>query len=95
MIEQIQALIKGLIESEFTATTDYDNALTFISENAQDSTTYNLCKAVLVDIRNEEQKHIGQLNELMKTIDAQQAINIVKGEEEAQEQMLPYIDQIQ
>ena len=95
MIEQIQAIIKSLIESEFTATADYDNALTFISENAQDSTTYNLCKAVLVDIRNEEQKHIGQLNELMKTIDAQQAINIVKGEEEAQEQMLPYIDQIQ
>ena len=95
MLEQIQSVIKGLIESEFTATKDYDTALAFITENAQDSATYNMCRAVLTDIRNEEQRHIGQLEELLKTIDAQQAINIVSGEEEAEKQMMPWIDQIQ
>lgn len=95
MLNEIQEIIKSLIESEFSATTDYDNAMAFIQSNSTDSTTANLCMAVLTDIRNEEQKHIGQLNELLKTIDAQQAINIVKGEQEAEEQMMPYIDQIQ
>lgn len=95
MLQQIQEIIKQLIESEFTATSDYDNAISFISENAVDSTTYNLCRAVLADIRNEEQRHIGELTELLKTIDAAQAIQIVAGEEEAQEQMKPYIDEIQ
>lgn len=95
MLEQIQQIIKSLIESEFSATADYDDAMSFISENAEDSTTYNLCKAVLTDIRNEEQRHIGELTELLKTVDAAQAVQIVAGEEEAEKTMLPYIDQIQ
>ena len=95
MLKQIQAILKSLIESEFSATLEYDNAITYISENAKDSTTYNLCRAVLIDIRNEEQRHIGELTELLKTIDAEQAVQIAAGEEEAQENMKPYIDQIQ
>lgn len=95
MLQQIQEIIKNLIESEFTATSDYDNAITFISDNAQDSTTYNLCRAVLTDIRNEEQRHIGELTELLKTVDAAQAAQIISGEEEAKETMMPWIDQIQ
>ena len=95
MLEELQQIIKTFIESEFSATADYDGALSFVSDNAEDSTTYNLCKAVLTDIRNEEQRHIGELTELLKTIDAAQAVQIVSGEEEAQELMLPYIDQIQ
>ena len=92
---EIQATIKGLIQSEFEATYDYDTAITSISEGANDSTTYNLCRAVLSDIRNEEQRHIGELTELLKTVDAAQAIQINAGQEEAQEQMKPYIDSIQ
>ena len=95
MLKEIQEIIKSLIASEFSATTEYDNAIAFISENAEDSTTYNLCKAVLTDIRNEEQRHIGELTELLKTIDAAQAVQIVSGEEEAKETMMPWIDQIQ
>jgi len=95
MLEQIQAIIKQLIESEFSATADYDGAISEISEMAQDSTTYNICRAVLTDIRNEEQRHIGELTELLKTVDAAQAVEITSGEEEAKETMMPWIDQIQ
>lgn len=95
MLEQIQAIIKQLIDSEFTATADYDGAISAISEMAQDSTTYNICRAVLTDIRNEEQRHIGELTELLKTVDAAQAVEITSGEEEAKETMMPWIDQMQ
>lgn len=95
MLQEIQDIIKSLIESEFSATADYDNAINFVSENSVDSTTYNLCRAVLSDIRNEEQRHIGELTELLKTIDAAQAVQIIAGEDEAKETMMPYIDQIQ
>ena len=94
-LQEIQAIIKSLIESEFQATGDYDSAISAISEGAQDSTTYNLCRSVLTDIRNEEQRHIGELTQLLKTVDAAQAIQIVAGEQEAEEQMKPYIDGIQ
>ena len=94
-LTEIQATIKSLIQSEFEATYDYDTAISSISEGATDSTTYNLCRAVLSDIRNEEQRHIGELTELLKTVDAAQAIQINAGEQEAEEQMKPYIDQIQ
>ncbi len=92
---EIQGIIKNLLESEYNATNDYDNAISYIEQNAQDSTTLDLCMAVLVDIRNEEQRHIGQLNELLKVVDAAQAQYIISGEEEADEQMMPYIDAIQ
>lgn len=88
-------LINGALTSEFDATKIYDQLLITASEIATDSTTLSLIQAVVSDIRNEEEKHIGQLNELVKVINAQAAINIVSGEHEAEEQMLPEIDKIQ
>lgn len=88
-------LIENALTSEYDATNIYDSLLVSANELATDSTTLNLIRAVIMDIRNEEEKHIGQLNELMKVINAQAAINIVAGEQEAEEQMKPYIDGIQ
>ena len=88
-------LINNALTSEFDATKIYDELLILSSQIATDSTTLSLIQAVVSDIRNEEEKHIGQLNELVKVINAQAAVNIVSGEEEAQEQMLPEIDKIQ
>lgn len=88
-------LIQDALTSEFDATRIYDGLLISASQIATDSTTFNLIKSVITDIRNEEEKHIGQLNELVKVINAQAAINIVKGEQEAEQQMLPDIDKVQ
>lgn len=94
-IRMLTDAIEGALNSEYDATQIYDGILITANEVTQDSTTLNLVNAVISDIRNEEEKHIGQLNELMKVINAQAAINIVSGEEEANEQMKPYIDAIQ
>ena len=88
-------LIQDAIKSEFDATRIYDGLLISDSQIATDSTTLSLIQSVISDIRNEEEKHIGQLNELVKVINAQAAINIVAGEQEAEKQMLPDIDKIQ
>lgn len=88
-------LIQNALTSEFDATRIYDDLLVSASQLATDSTTFNLIQSVITDIRNEEEKHIGQLNELVKVINAQAAINIVKGEQEAEQQMLPDIDKVQ
>ena len=88
-------LINEALTSEFDATKIYDQLLIIASRIATDSTTLSLVQAVVSDIRNEEEKHIGQLNELVKVINAQAAVNIVSGEHEAEEQMLPEIDKIQ
>ena len=88
-------LIQDAIKSEFDATRIYDGLLISASQIATDSTTLSLIQSVISDIRNEEEKHIGQLNELVKVINAQAAINIVAGEQEAEKQMLPDIDKIQ
>ena len=94
-ITTLTDLIENALTSEYDATRIYDGLLTAAAEIAEDSTTYKLVLAVVSDIRNEEEKHIGQLNELLKVINAQAAINIVAGEHEANEQMLPNIDAIQ
>ena len=88
-------LIQDALKSEFDATSIYDNLLVQAGQIATDSTTLSLIQSVISDIRNEEEKHIGQLNELVKVINAQAAVNIVSGEEEAERQMLPDIDKIQ
>ena len=94
-ITQLTQMIDGALNSEYDATNIYDNILVAANELAQDSETLNLIRSVVSDIRNEEEKHIGQLNELVKVINAQAAVNIVSGEQEAEEQMKPYIDAIQ
>ena len=94
-ITTLSDLIENALTSEYDATRIYDGLMSEASQIALDSTTYNLIMAVVSDIRNEEEKHIGQLNELLKVINAQAAINIVSGEHEANDQMLPYIDSIQ
>lgn len=94
-ITQLTQMIDGALTSEYDATNIYDNILVAANELAQDSETLNLIRSVVSDIRNEEEKHIGQLNELVKVINAQAAVNIVSGEQEAEEQMKPYIDGIQ
>lgn len=94
-IVALTTLIQDAIKSEFDATNIYDNLLISAGQIAADSTTLSLIQSVISDIRNEEEKHIGQLNELVKVINAQAAINIVAGEEEAEKQMLPDIDKVQ
>ena len=94
-ITQLTQMIDGALTSEYDATSIYDNLLVASNELAETSTTFNLIRSVISDIRNEEEKHIGQLNELVKVLNAQAAINIVSGEQEAEEQMKPYIDGIQ
>ena len=94
-ITQLTEMIQGALTSEFEATSIYDGILVSAAQIAADSTTLALIQSVITDIRNEEEKHIGQLNELVKVINAQAAINIVAGEEEAEKQMLPDIDKIQ
>lgn len=94
-IIQLTEMIQGALTSEFEATSIYDGILVSAGQIAADSTTLSLIQSVITDIRNEEEKHIGQLNELVKVINAQAAINIVAGEEEAEKQMLPDIDKIQ
>lgn len=94
-ITQLTQMIDAALTSEYDATSIYDNLLVAANELAETSTTFNLIRAVISDIRNEEEKHIGQLNELVKVLNAQAAINIVSGEQEAEEQMKPYIDSIQ
>ena len=88
-------LIQNAITSEFDATRIYDGLLVSANELSTDSSTLNLIRSVISDIRNEEEKHIGQLNELIKVVNAQAAINIIAGEQEAEEQMKPYIDAVQ
>lgn len=88
-------LIQDALKSEFDATRIYDGLLISAGQIATDSTTLSLIQSVITDIRNEEEKHIGQLNELVKVINAQAAVNIVSGEEEAEKQMLPDIDKVQ
>lgn len=88
-------MIQDALKSEFDATSIYDNLLVHAGQVATDSTTLSLIQSVISDIRNEEEKHIGQLNELVKVINAQAAVNIVSGEEEAERQMLPDIDKVQ
>ena len=88
-------MIQDALKSEFDATSIYDNLLVQAGQVATDSTTLSLIQSVISDIRNEEEKHIGQLNELVKVINAQAAVNIVSGEEEAERQMLPDIDKVQ
>ena len=82
------------LESEYDATRVYDNILALASASP-DATLQNLVRSVVSDIRKEEQTHIGQLTELLKVIDASGAINYIKGENEAKEQMKPSIDEIQ
>ena len=94
-IQIITAAIEGALTSEYDATQIYDDLIITAMNVTEDSTTLNLIRSVVSDIRKEEEKHIGQLNELLKVVNAQAAINIVSGEEEANEQMLPYIDSIQ
>lgn len=94
-IIQLTEMIQGALTSEFEATSIYDGILVSAGQIAADSITLSLIQSVITDIRNEEEKHIGQLNELVKVINAQAAINIVAGEEEAEKQMLPDIDKIQ
>lgn len=94
-ITQLTQMIDAALTSEYDATSIYDNLLVAANELAETSTTFNLIRAVISDIRNEEEKHIGQLNELVKVLNAQAAINIVSGEQEAEKQMKPYIDSIQ
>lgn len=82
------------LESEYDATRVYDNILALAS-SSPDATLHNLVRSVVDDIRKEEQTHIGQLTELLKVIDASDAVNYIKGENEAKEQMKPSIDEIQ
>lgn len=82
------------LEGEHDATRIYDNIIA-LAGSSSDATLQNIVRKVVYDIRAEEQLHIGQLYELLKIINAAAATNIIQGEQETQEQVKPFIDEIQ
>lgn len=75
------AIINNLIKDEWDTIQAYKDAIVnFASQNKNDLTT------ALEDILNEENVHVGQLETLLKSLDAS-AENIEQGKQEAEEQI--------
>ena len=78
----IASILNSLIVDEFEAVEGYNTAISTLT--AEDVEKYGDAIVILNDILNEENIHIGQLQEILKTI-SESASNIEDGEKEAQE----------
>lgn len=78
----IASILNSLIVDEFEAVEGYNSAISTLT--AEDVEKYGDAIVILNDILDEENIHIGQLQEILKTI-SESASNIEDGEKEAQE----------
>ena len=75
-----------LINDEWEAIEGYNNAIASLRSVIDENPFYESAIDVLEEISNEENVHVGQLQELLKQI-SPNAASITKGEEEAKSQL--------
>lgn len=86
-INKIIHAITVAIESEFDATRVYDNIMTLVKGFATTNAIANMVGLVIRDIHNEENKHIGQLLELLSKLSPELAEFYEKGRQEGNSQI--------
>lgn len=80
----VSSMLNNLIKSEFDAIDDYNSAVATLT--AFENSNYEGIIKIISDIAAEENMHVGQLQEALKTVNGQASL-IADGEEEGREQL--------